>query len=328
MRCSVTKDHIPGQERSHPPGVDRVRDGYLGLIVATLVLSAVTVWSYWAVIAGLFAAWQHDADYSAGQLVPFIAVFLVWRERKAFRGSLQAPAWYAGIVLILLAEAARTYGYFFFRPWVERCSLLLITGGLVLIVAGWQVFRRVLWMLLFLFLMVPLPGRIHSLINLPLQNTATTGAVFLLEACGTSLSQQGNIVVLSGDTPLEVAEACSGLRMLVAFVIAAAFIAYMVRRPRWQKAVLLVSSIPVAVACNVVRIFVTGMLMLHVGSEVAQKFFHDIGGFVMIAIAVSLLFGEIRLMDQLIVSESNTPPEGVIISARSTARLQARVATE
>ena len=139
----------------------------------------------------------------------------------------------------------------------------------------------------------------------------------MLEAFGTSVSQQGNIVVLNGETPLEVAEACSGLRMLIAFVIAAAFIAYMVKRPRWQKAVLLASSIPVAVVCNVIRIFLTALLMLYVGSEVGQKFFHDISGFVMIAVAVSLLFGEIRLMDRLIVSDAEPPGRQWIVSTRA-----------
>lgn len=187
-------------------------------------------------------------------------------------------------------------------------------------IAGWQIFRQVLWILLFSFLMVPLPGRVHNLISLPLQHVATSGSVFLLEAFGIPISQQGNIIVLNGDTPLAVAEACSGLRMLVAFVIAAAFIAYLVKRPRWQKAVLLASSIPVAVICNVIRIFITAMLILYVGSDVGQKFFHDIGGFVMIAIAVSLLFGEIRLMDKLIVSESSQQQEQVIVSVRSAAK--------
>jgi exosortase len=111
--------------------------------------------------------------------------------------------------------------------------------------------------------------------------------------------------MLNGNTPLAVAEACSGLRMLMAFVIVAAFIAYMVKRPRWQKAVLLASSIPVAVVCNMIRIFATAMLMLYVSVETAQKFFHDFAGFVMMPVAVLLLFGEIWLMDRVVVPEPN-----------------------
>jgi len=203
----------------------------------------------------------------------------------------------------------------------------LIIVGLVLMVAGWRVFRRVFWILLFLFLMVPLPGVVHNMVSGPLQRLATTGAVFFLEVSGTSVSQEGNVVVLNGNTPLAVAEACSGLRMLMAFVIVAAFIAYMVRRPRWQKAVLLGSSIPVAVVCNILRIFATAMLMLYVSAEVAQKFFHDFAGYVMMPAAVMLLFAEIWLMDRIIVPEpAPTPgsPGAKAKPARRTAKARSR----
>jgi exosortase len=138
---------------------------------------------------------------------------------------------------------------------------------------------------------------------------ATTGSVFLLEAFGTRVSQQGNVVMLNENTPMAVAEACSGLRMLTAFVIVAAFIAYMVKRSRQQKAVLLFSSIPVAVMCNIIRIFVTAVLMLLVSTEVGEKFFHDFAGLVMMPVAVLLMFGELWLLNKLIVPEPN-PQQG------------------
>ncbi len=136
------------------------------------------------------------------------------------------------------------------------------------------------------------------------------------------MSQEGNVVVLGGGTPLAVAEACSGLRMLMAFIIVAAFIAYMVRRPRWMKGVLLVSSIPVAVVCNMVRIFATALLMLYVSEEVAQKFFHDFAGYVMMPVAVMLLFGEIWLMDRIIVpdAEAQAKPKQSTVKAKAVRR--------
>ena len=160
--------------------------------------------------------------------------------------------------------------------------------------------------------MVPLPGRVHNMISGPLQNMATTGSVFLMEAFGIRVSQQGNVMMLNQDTPLAVAEACSGLRMLTAFVIVAAFIAYMVKRSRLQKAVLLVSSIPVAVICNIVRIFVTAVLMLKISSEAADKFFHDFAGIVMMPIAVMLMFGELWLMEMLTLPETDLKPDEII----------------
>ncbi len=305
----------------------RGQDSRLVLTAAILSLLALVTWSYWPTMHNLFRGLAGDEDYSACMIVPPLAAFLLWRKRRLLGSSSLEPCWWGGVPFLLLAEACRTYGFLSARASVERYSLVLMVAGSVLMIAGWQVFRRVLWILLFLFLMVPLPGRVHNLISLPLQSIATTGSVFLLQAFGTSVSRQGNIVVLNGETPLEVAEACSGLRMLIAFVIAAAFVAYLVQRPRWQKAVLLVSSIPVAVICNVIRIFVTALVMLYIGSEVGQKFFHDIGGFVMIAVAVSLLFGEIRLMDRLIVSDSQTPARPLIVSGRPAAKGYPKPAT-
>jgi len=188
-------------------------------------------------------------------------------------------------------------------------TLVLTIAGLLLMVAGRQIFRRLVWILLFLFLIAPLPTPVHNVIAGPLQRLATTGSVFLLEAFGTRVTQQGNVVMLGDNTPMAVAEACSGLRMLTAFVIVAAFIAYMVKRPRWQKGVLLVSSIPVAVACNIIRIFLTAIIMLYVSVEVGEKFFHDFAGLVMMPAAVSLIFGEIWLMDRIVVPESGLPSD-------------------
>lgn len=207
------------------------------------------------------------------------------------------------------------HGFFAYRFSAERYSIVLTLGALVLMVAGWRVLRRVAWVLLFLFLMFPLPGRIHNMVSDPLQRLATTGSVFLLEAFGVPVTQQGNIVMLNDSIPMAVAEACSGLRMLTAFIIVAAFIAYMVKRPRWQKAVLLASSIPVAVVSNMIRIMATGIIMLYVSVEIGEKFFHDFAGLVMMPAAVSLIFGLLWLMDLLTVPEADGPREDVIVKA-------------
>ena len=324
MGRTAANHHAHRQKLRHVSEADHVWDNHMVVILSVLALLLITVWSYWPTGKDLLIAWQTDDDYSAGQLVPLVVVFLLWRERKAIRECTLAPCWWGGIALIFLAEVAWTYGMLSLRFSPGRYAILLTVAGLVLLVAGWQVFRRVLWVLLFLFLMVPLPTCVHNLVSGPLQRLATTGSVVLLEVFGVSVSQQGNVVMLNGNTPLAVAEACSGLRMLMAFIIVAAFIAYMVKRPRWQKAVLLASSIPVAVICNMVRIFATAVLMVYVSAETGQKFFHDFAGYVMMPIAVLLLFGELSLIDRIILpdSECRKGPGGAkaksVVRARKT----------
>ena len=319
MKRTVANHREPRQKLQHVSYVNRVWDSGLAVILATLALLIITAWSYWPIGRDLLIAWQSDDDYSAGQLVPLVAMFLLWHERKRLAGCFLKPCWAGGIALLLLAEAARIFGLLFIRPSAERYVLVLAVAGLVLMVAGVQVFRRILWILLFLLLMVPLPSMVHNRLSAPLRTIATTGSVFVLEAFGATVSRQGNVMILNETTPMAVAEACSGLRMLTAFVIVAAFVAYMVKRPRWQKAVLLLSSIPVAVACNIVRLCVTAVLFMLVSAEVGQKFFHDFAGLAMMPVAALLLFAELRLMDKLIVSEPTLQQERTSYDTRLAA---------
>ena len=299
----VTDSRIRRRYPLQSSGMHHVQENLFILTSVTLLLLTITAWSYWSTIADLLHEWPRDHDYSAGQLVPLVAVFLVWRERKRLKECALKPCWIGGIALLILAYAGRTYGLLLQYESAERYSLVLAIAALVLTVTGWQVFRRVSWILLFLFLMVPFPGRVHNLISGPLRTMASTGSVFFLEAF-IKVGQQGNVLTLNGDTTVGVAEACSGLRMLTAFIIVSAFIAYMVKRPRWQKTVVLLSSVPAAIICNIVRIVVTAVLMLIVNAEVAEKFFHDCAGLVMMPAAVLLIFSELWLMDKLIVPES------------------------
>jgi exosortase len=292
----------------------------LGVVVAVWMLATVTAWAFWPTLAQLARDWQGDDDYSVGQLVPLVGAFLVWRERKSLRQCPLRPCWFGGVALLLMAQAGWIYGLLFMFESAQRYALVLALAGLVLMVAGWRMLHHVSWIALFLCLMVPLPGRVHNLISGPLQRMATTGAVFLLEAFGARVSQQGNVVVFKEGTSLAVAEACSGLRMLMAFIIVAAFIAYMVKRASWQKVVLLVSSVPIAIIGNIVRIFATAVLMLHVSEELAETFFHDLAGFAMMLVAVLLTFCELWLMDRLVVSNCESRQEQTIVRARSAVR--------
>jgi exosortase len=275
-------------------------------LITVFALLAVVVVGYWATIADLFKELLNSDDYSAGLLVPVIVVFLIWRNRKDLSECSFKPFWPA-VVLLLLAQAARFFGLLFMYESAERYSLVLTVIALVLFVAGLQIFRKLSWILFFLFMLVPFPGKIHNMISGPLQKMSTTGAVFLLEAFGVSVSQQGNVVTLNENVSMAVVEACGGLRMLTAFIIVAAFMAFMVNRSRLQKATVLLSSIPIAVMCNIFRLCVTALLFLIANSELAEKFFHDFAGLVMMPTAVLLIFGELWLMDKLTLPD--TPPE-------------------
>ncbi len=269
------------------------------LILLAAFLASLLAWSYWPTFKALSILWHDNDDNSVGLLVPIAALFLLWRERKLLKDYQLIPCWWAGIAVLLVAQFIRIFGLLTFRFSPQCYSMVLMIAGVVLMTAGKQVFKKVFWILLFLFLMVPLPGRVQTLASVPLQNLATKGTVFVLEAFSVEVVREGNIITLNGTIPMGVAEACNGLRMLTSFIIVTAFITYLAKCSRSRKAVLMLSSIPIALICNIIRLFLTAAAMMIISVEAGQKFFHDFAGLLMMPIAVLLLFAELWIMDKI-----------------------------
>lgn len=274
-----------------------------GQTVMLALLSASIAWCYWPVIASLIKDWQGDPNYSVGQLVPFAALYLVWHDRDALRKLAIRPCWW-GLLLIAVAFRARYFGLDRMYESAERYSLLLTIVGAVLLTAGWRRAWRAKWILLFLFLMIPLPGRVHNMISGPLQTYATTGTVFVLELFGMTVSREGNSMLLNDSVPIAVAEACSGLRMLTAFIVVSFVLAYIANRPTWQKVTLVASSIPIAIVCNLARLSATAVLFVVADSATAKTFFHDFAGVSMMPLAVALMVAELWLMQALTMPDA------------------------
>lgn len=272
------------------------------VIAAATALLVVLAWAYWPTIFGLWKDWRGDPNYSVGQLVPLVALYLLWQERGRLRKCRVATCWW-GLGLLLLAQAGWFFGLLFLYESAERYALVLTVAGLVLWVGGREVFWRLRWILVFLLLMVPLPGRIHNAVSGPLQQYAAVSTVFVLEVFGAAVGREGNTLALNDQTSVGISEACSGLRMLTAFVVVAAAFAFVVDRPRWQRAVLVLSSIPIAIICNVVRLVATAALYSTLSSSIAERFFHDFAGLTMMPVAVAILVGELWLMKKLVIAD-------------------------
>jgi len=131
-----------------------------------------------------------------------------------------------------------------------------------------------------------------------LQNLATTSAVFCLEVMGYTVVREGNIIHLNSAT-VAVAEACNGLRMVTSFFVIASLVALLVQRLWWEKLVILISSLPIALLCNTVRLTVTAVAFTAVAGERWEGMFHDFGGYAVMPLALSIVVVELWLLTKL-----------------------------
>jgi len=136
--------------------------------------------------------------------------------------------------------------------------------------------------------MVPLPAILFNQVTFPLQLIASNLATHTLRLVGVPVLQEGNILTLP-ELPLQVAEACSGIRSLISLGAIAIVYGYLIERRISIRVVLALAAIPIAVFANVARIVGTGLLVQYWNPQKALGFFHEFSGWMMFMIAVGLL---------------------------------------
>ena len=150
--------------------------------------------------------------------------------------------------------------------WLEGFTLVPTVGALVLAFGGWPLLRRTWPAVAFLVFMYPIPQALNSQVSLPLQRMASISSAALLRLLGFWVMDEGNVLVVGGET-LEVAAACNGLAMLMSLAATIAATVILVPMALWKRIVLLLSVVPIALLCNVLRIAGTAWCYHLLGSR-------------------------------------------------------------
>jgi len=255
------------------------------------------LWSYRPGLGHLWNVWQRSDEYSSGLLVPFLAVYILWSRRHDIAQCRIRPSIW-GLFAFVAAQSFRLFGLYLGYGAAENLSIALSIAALVLLLFGWQFLRKVSTVLLFLCLMLPWPTRVQAAVALPLQSWATSSAAFCLEVMGYEFVQEGNIIHI-GQATVAVAEACNGLRMVTAFFVISGLVVMLVKRAWWEKLIILVSSLPIALLCNTVRLTITAIAFTVLKGEHWEKIFHDFGGYAMMPLALAAIVAELWLLAKL-----------------------------
>ena len=265
------------------------------LIVIPLVLL------YTPIMLEMGREWYSDPNYSHGFLIPVISGYFLWLHRETLKRLRIAPM-HIGYVVIVIGLAIYIVGAMGDEMFTRRVSLLLVLAGIVLLLGGKEWFAGVRFPLFYLAFMIPLPYFLYNEMAVPLKLFAAKIATAILHLFSYPILREGNILYL-GNVTLEVADACSGMRSILSIIALAVAMAWMFHKAHWQKLTLVFASVPIAVAVNVIRIVITGMLAYRYGSEVAEGFFHEFAGLIIFGAALILLFSASFLLSKFEVRD-------------------------
>lgn len=256
---------------------------------------ALTTYVYYPILLHMFRTWRTNPDYSHGLLIVPLSLYFAYGKLPQLRRAKIEGSWW-GVVILAAGVFALCIGELGSLLTALRSGYVIALMGLVLLLAGRQIFEILLFPMAFLFLMVPLPQSLVNIIAFPLQLIAAGWAVESLQTFGIPSLLEGNIIHLA-HTQLFVAEACSGLRSLMALLTLGVVFAQFFRAGRLaQQVTLVVSTIPIAIVVNAMRVSLTGILAHHFGHEAATGFIHDFQGLITFSMAFFLLLGEAQLL--------------------------------
>ena len=244
---------------------------------------------YAPTLVRLVQQWWSDPNFSHGFFVLPFALYVVYRNRVRLAAIERKPSVW-GLAGILFSLCTLIVGVFGAELFLSRISLLLLAASVILFFLGWEFLRAVSFPLIFMVLMIPIPAIIFSQITFPLQILASKLSASALPYFGVPVFREGNVINLPA-MPLEVAEACSGIRSLLSLTTLAIMYGYLLEKRMVVRVGLALASIPIAVVANGLRIVGTGLLVQYWDPDKAEGFFHAFSGWLIFVVSLFMLFG-------------------------------------
>lgn len=229
-------------------------------------------------------------------LVPFISGFLIWTKRKKINWG-EAKSSNVGLVIFIVSLLFYVVGYAGGIEVLPRLTIISTLIGLVILNLGFNIFSKLAFPLLFLFFMVPAPVSIVELLSFPLQLIVTKISAFIISSLSIPVLREGNMLYFA-HTSLEVAEACSGIRSLVSYVMLGFLFAHLMDGSMKRRCILVFSAVPLSFFANLLRVTATGILAYFFGSRVARGFLHEFSGMAIFVFGLILLFFLYTLLDK------------------------------
>ena len=244
----------------------------------------------------MISQWSKE-DFSYSYLVPLIVLYLLWEKKDKLKTVVSNPGWFglavllSGIFLFWLGELGGEFYTIYLSSW-------FVLNGLLWLHLGWKKLTIIAFPVFLILTMFPPPNFIYNKLSVGLKLISTKLAVAMLQLYGMSAHREGNIIDL-GFTQLQVVDACSGLRYLIPLIVLGILLAYFFKASFWKRALIVISTVPLSIITNSLRIALTGILYEIWGAKVAEGFFHGFSGWFIFMFSLTVLLLEMWVLKKV-----------------------------
>lgn len=254
---------------------------------------------------------SRDPDWSHAYLIPAISAYYIYENRGRIL-ALPARANWLGLPLMLLGVGL----YFFFtlgpttNHTLQGAAMICTLLGLVLLLLGARLWWALMFPMLYLAMGVRMPPRLLLMVTPTLQVWASRGSYYLLNLLGYDTDISGTVLTVyhNGKTlPLNVAEACSGMRMIVAFIALGIAMAFLTCKAWWQRLALIFMGVPVAIFVNVLRVASLGIAST-INPDLARGEAHIFIGTLWLIPAILIYLGLVWIVQHVFINVGDDGP--------------------
>lgn len=237
-----------------------------------------------------------DSYYSHGFLVPLVSAYLIWSKRRKIQALLPgAQSARSGLILLAAGLLLHLISTALRLNFGSYLSLPIVLAGLELYLFGKTIFRLLLFPLVFLIFMIPLPNVIIIAISFKMKMLAAQIACGAVSMMGIPIIRDGSTIYLPAGS-LVVGDPCSGLKSLISLVALGVVFTQFTNARAFKKNILCLSAIPIAIISNVLRIILLILAAYVYGEKTALGFFHDFTGMLVFIFAFIGLVTVVRLL--------------------------------
>ena len=267
-------------------------------IIYILIPILLFITCYYDVLTWMYGRYiSSDSYYSHGFIIPFVSAFLIWQKRSELKVTAVDFSWW-GLFLIIASVLIHIAGTILYVFSISGFSIFFLVSGTSLFLFGKNITRIIIFPLIFLIFMFPLPMAFISAISFPMKILVAKTGTGIVSLLGIPVIRDGfNITIPNGS--LLVGNPCSGLRSLISFLALGAIFAYLINILYISKLILFVSAIPIALLSNIVRVPILILISHYWGIESAapETFWHDASGIFVFVIGFIMLFAIGRLLE-------------------------------
>ena len=281
---------------SNSVSAERSRFGLIAaLLAALIVVVALLVFSQ--ALTELVRRWNTQEEYSHGYFIPAITLWLLWTRRQALRDSIGRPSW-LGPAVILIAGLLHAVGELSALYLLSQVAFVLVLMGVVLGIGGFSLLRVAFIPIAFLLFAIPLPYFVDTVLSWRLQLISSELGVAFIRLFQIPVYLEGNVIDL-GKYQLQVVEACSGLRYLYPLLSLGFLAAYFFHAPMWKRVVVFLSTVPITIVMNSIRIGIVGILVDSWGPQSADGLLHFFEGWIIFVACAGILAAEMFVLARL-----------------------------